>query len=68
MPSTMKYTPRTLILALGLTLALPGLAEAGKGRSYSSGRSSFSRGSSSSFQRSSGGGTPSFRPGGRSYS
>jgi hypothetical protein len=61
----MKRTPLILLLALGLTLAPPlsGRAEAGKGRSYSSGGSSFGRGSSSGFHVS-----PSFRPSGRSYS
>ncbi len=65
----MKQTPLILLLAFGLTLAPPltGRAEADKGRSYSSGRSSFSRGSSSSFSGRSGGSSSS-RPSGRSYS
>ena len=61
----MKRTPLILLLACSLMLA-PSPAdrvEAGKGRSYSSGSSSFSRGSSSSFHR-----TSSSRPSGRSYS
>ncbi len=60
----MKRTPLILFLAFGLTLASP-LTERveAKGRSYSSGGSSFGRGSSPSFR-----GGSSFRPSGRSYS
>lgn len=66
----MKRTLLILLLTCSLPLAPPltRTAEAGKGRSYSSGGGSFSRGSSSSFSRSSGGGHSSFRPSGRSYS
>jgi hypothetical protein len=66
----MKRTFLILLAAFSLPLALLmlGTAEAGKGRSYSSGGGSFGRGSSSSFSRSSGGGHSSYRPSGRSYS
>jgi hypothetical protein len=66
----MKRTLLILLVAFSLPLApiLTGTTEAGKGRSYSSGGGSFSRGSSSSFSRSSGGSGSSFRPSGRSYS
>lgn len=66
----MKRPPLNLLLPFSLTLALllPGLTDAGKGRSYSSGGSSLGRGSGSSFRGSSRGGSSSFRPSGRSYS
>ncbi|MGH7173258.1 MAG: hypothetical protein ACRELG_23500 [Gemmataceae bacterium] len=66
----MKRILLILLFAFSLTLvpALTGRAEAGKGRSYSSGGSSFGKGSSSSFRRGSGGGSSSYRSSGRSYS
>src|SRR6516165_8342122 len=65
----MKRPSLNLLLLFSLTLALllTGRAEADKGRGYSSGGSSFSRGSSSSFHIS-GGGSSSSRSSGRSYS
>ena len=59
----MKRPPLNLLLLFSLTLALllTGRAEADKGRGYSSGGSSFSRGFSSSF-RISGGSTRAILP------
>lgn len=66
----MKRPPRNLLVPFSLMLALllPGLTDAGKGRSYSSGGSSVSRGSAPSFRGSSRGGSSPSRSSGRSYS